>query len=102
MMYIFVQGKYHTMDGWTKDILEELYAKRISKYLNVIPEDSPLRAHNESPSVELWRKRLVDSPEWMPEGLKEFLLFYYFYDGQKPRVPITDLGLFGCYVCYGM
>ena len=33
--------------------------------------------------------------------LAEFVLFYHFIDGQKPRMPHVDAGLFGTFTCYG-
>jgi hypothetical protein len=35
-------------------------------------------------------------------GLKQLLMFYHFFDGQKPRMPHVDVGLFGSYFCYGI
>eukprot|EP00158_Paraphelidium_tribonemae_P004970 Partr_v1_DN27078_c2_g2_i1_m29222 len=37
----------------------------------------------------------------LPAEFRQFLLFYHFFDGQKPRMPHVDAGLFGTYSCYG-
>lgn len=47
---------------------------------------------------------MADVEFWKQEScapLREWLLFYHFYDGQKPRMPHVDVGLFGTYHCYG-
>lgn len=92
------QGKYATADGWTKDIMRDVLHTNILSQMNV---GLPMTTDADGNGVLMSAHQLVAEPEHIPEGLKELLLFYYFYDGQRPKVPFTDLGLFGCFLCYG-
>lgn len=33
--------------------------------------------------------------------MRTLLMFYHFFEGQRPRLPHIDVGLFGSYLCYG-